>query len=210
MALTSTGAAARAAVGSYSIIPSAAVGTGISNYTITYANGTLSVTKVPLRVTAPSPNRAYGAANATLTPTYTGFVAGDTAASLTTAPTCVTTATAASPVGAYRITCSGGVSANYSITYAAGTLTVNKAVLTVTANNRTKTYGTALTLGSTAFATSGLVNGDTVARVTLTSTGAAARAAVGTYSIVPSAAVGTGLSNYTITYVSGTLKVTRP
>ena len=58
---------------------------------------------------------------------------------------------------------------------------------------------------------SGLVNGDTVTSVTLTSTGAAATATVAgsPYAIVPSAAVGTGLSNYTISYVNGSLTVTR-
>ncbi len=50
------------------------------------------------------------------------------------------------------------------------------------------------------------MNGDTVTSVTLTSAGAAASATVAgsPYSIVPSAAVGTGLGNYTITYVNGT------
>src|SRR6185436_11624204 len=41
--LNSAGYAAAAAVGSHSIVPSAAVGTGLANYTINYANGTLSV-----------------------------------------------------------------------------------------------------------------------------------------------------------------------
>ena len=52
-----------------------------------------------------------------------------------------------------------------------------------------------------------MLNGDVVTSVTLTSAGAAAAAAVGTYPIVPSAAVGTGLGNYTITYTNGTLTV---
>ncbi len=47
VALSSTGAGAGAGVGSYSIIPSAAVGSGLGNYTITYNNGTLSVTGSP-------------------------------------------------------------------------------------------------------------------------------------------------------------------
>jgi hypothetical protein len=46
--------------------------------------------------------------------------------------------------------------------------------------------------------------------VTLTSAGAAAAAEDGSYPIVPSAAVGTGLSNYSITYVPGTLTVLEP
>ena len=66
-----------------------------------------------------------------------------------------------------------------------------------------------MTFAGTEFTTSGLVNGDTVTSVTLTSTGSAATATVAgsPYPIVPSAAVGTGLGNYTISYVNGTLTV---
>ena len=98
---------------------------------------------------------------------------------------------------------------NYTITYVNGTLTVSPKALTITANNRSKTYGDTVTFAGTEFTTVGLVGSDTVTSVTLTSAGAAASAAVAgsPYSIVPSAAVGTGLGNYTITYVNGTLTV---
>jgi len=46
-----------------------------------------------------------------------------------------------------------------------------------------------------------------VAQVALASAGAASSAAPGTYPIVPSAAAGSGLTNYTIGYVNGTLTV---
>jgi len=85
--------------------------------------------------------------------------------------------------------------------------TINKAALTITANNDTKAYGTLKTFSSNAFTQTGLLNGDTITGVTLTSAGAAASAAVGSYDIVASAATGTGLSNYAITYVNGTLLV---
>ena len=88
-------------------------------------------------------------------------------------------------------------------------LTVNAASLTVTANNKTKTYGQTLTFAGTEFTTSGLLNSDTVTSATLTSSGAAATAGVtgSPYAIIPSAAAGTGLNNYSITYVNGTLTV---
>jgi hypothetical protein len=69
---------------------------------------------------------------------YTGFVNGDTAASLTTPPTVTTTATASSAVGTYPITASGAVDANYTISYSPGTLTVTPVGLTITANNQTR------------------------------------------------------------------------
>ncbi len=85
--------------------------------------------------------------------------------------------------------------------------TVTPAALTITASDEYKCPNFALILSGTAFTSSGLVNGDAVNSVTLTSSGAAASAPIGTYPIVPSAAVGTGLSNYSITYVNGTLTV---
>src|SRR5262249_11235520 len=84
---------------------------------------------------------------------------------------------------------------------------IDKAALTFTANNDSKVYGTSKTFSGTAFTQTGLVAGDTITGVTETSDGAPASAAVGRYAIVPSGATGTGLSNYTITYVNGTLTV---
>src|SRR5204862_6279158 len=77
------------------------------------------------------------------------------------------------------------------------------------ASNRTKTYGQTVTFAGTEFTLAGLVNGDTVTSATLTSSGAAATASSGgsPYAIVPSGATGTGLSNYTIGYVNGSLTV---
>ena len=82
--------------------------------------------------------------------------------------------------------------------------------LTVTASNIAKAYGQTVT--PTAFTTAGLVNGDTVASVTETSTGSVATAPVAgsPYVIVPSNAAGGSFvpTNYTIGYVNGVLTVT--
>ena len=87
--------------------------------------------------------------------------------------------------------------------------TVNAAVLSITANNASKTYGNTLTFAGTEFTTTGLVNGDTVTSVSLTSTGAVSseQVASSSYAIVASAAEGNGLGNYAITYVNGQLTV---
>ena len=170
-------------------------------------------TASPLTVTA-NASMTYGATVLpAFTVSYSGFVNGDTAASLGGTLVCTTTATTSSPVGNYPITCSGQTSVTYNITYVPGTLTVNPAPLTITANNAGKTYGTVLTFAGTEFTTSTLYNADKVASVTLTSVGAAASATVAspgpTYIITPSAAVGTGLGNYTISYANGTLTVSQ-
>jgi hypothetical protein len=96
---------------------------GVSGNTTTYD----FEPKAGLTVTAPDVTRVAGLANPTFAPTYAGFVYGDTAASLGTLPTCATTATADSPVATYPITCTGGVSANYDITYVPGTLHITAA-----------------------------------------------------------------------------------
>ena len=86
---------------------------------------------------------------------------------------------------------------------------MNPAPLTITAESTSKTYGQPVTFARSEFTESGLVNGDTVTGVTLSSAGAAATAAVAgsPYAIVPSGAVGTGLGNYTISYLQGSLTV---
>jgi len=81
--------------------------------------------------------------------------------------------------------------------------------LTITANLISKIYGQIVNFTGYEFTTSGLLSGDNVTSVTLTSLGApaAANVAGSPYGITPSAAVGTGLSNYDIVYVDGTLTV---
>ena len=62
MTLTSSGAAATASVGGspYDIVASAAVGTGLANYTITYIDGELTVEAKALTITADDLTKTYG------------------------------------------------------------------------------------------------------------------------------------------------------
>ncbi len=68
------------------------------------------------------------------------------------------------PAARIRITASGAVDSDYSISYVAGALTVTPAALTITANNQTKVYGAALPTLTASY--SGFVNGDTSASLT--------------------------------------------
>ncbi|MEI6821811.1 MAG: T9SS type A sorting domain-containing protein, partial [Bacteroidota bacterium] len=98
--------------------------------------------------------------------------------------------------------------ANYNAaTEVSQSLTINKAQLTITANNQTKPVGNSFTFTGSEFITSGLVYSDAVSNVTLTCAGATSGAVANYYDIVPSAAIGTGLSNYNIYYVNGTMIV---
>jgi hypothetical protein len=105
------------------------------------------------------------------------------------------------------------ITANYSdgTTFASSSAslmqTVNQRQLFITANSTSKNEGDTLTFAGTEFTTSGLVNNDSVSSVTLTSDGATAAAEDGSYPITGSNAVGSGLSNYDIMYINGTLTV---
>jgi hypothetical protein len=94
---TSATAGSHAPGGPYAITASGAVD---ADYSISYIAGTLNVTAAPLTITADDQTKVYGAGLPTLTASYSGFVNGDTAASLTTAPILVTTAAASSHVSA--------------------------------------------------------------------------------------------------------------
>jgi hypothetical protein len=134
--LASSGYAATAGVGSspYSIVPSAAQGSGLGNYSITYTNGQLTVNAASLTITANGATKSYGAANPSFSYTPSGFVNGDTASVLTGAPSLTTTATATSSAGSYTITAAAGTLAasNYSFLFVNGTLTINQATPSVT------------------------------------------------------------------------------
>ncbi len=87
------------------------------------------------------------------------------------------------------------------------------AQLTITANNQTKVYGNNFSFAGTEFKSAGLVNGDLVTNVALSSAGSAATASVGAspYAITASTPTGTNgfvASNYNISYVNGSLAVT--
>jgi filamentous hemagglutinin family protein len=199
-----TTATRTSAVGTYGITPSAATGVGLSNYTIGYVPGVLTINPAALVVAANSGASTYGQA---VTPSYraTGLVNGDSVSGVSLS----TSATSASGVGSYDVTASGATGtglSNYAITYQGGTWTIDPAALTVTAGNQSSIYGQTPVPGTTAFTTSGLVNGDSVTGVSLATTATEA-SGVGTYAITASNATGTGLSNYTITYQGGTWTV---
>lgn len=215
---TSPGTVATASVlGSpYAITPSAATGNFIaSNYTLTYVNGALVVTPIPLIITANNASKNYGE---TITFPKTAFTAnglanGDTIVSVNES-SAGSVATANVHTGPYAIVPSGAsgsfTPSNYTLSYVNGVLTVLPIPLVITANDASKYYGQTITLPLTAFTTRGLVNGDTVNSVHETSPGTPASANVlgSPYPITPSDATGSFTpTNYVISYSNGSLKV---
>jgi hypothetical protein len=114
-------------VGSYATTCS---GAADSNYIISYTPGTVTIAAVPLSIAASSGSMIYGGPVLPITPSYSGFVNGDSPASLTTQPVCATTATSLSPVSTYVSSCSGAVDSNYTISYQAGAVMVTQATTT--------------------------------------------------------------------------------
>ncbi|MCX7246442.1 MAG: YDG domain-containing protein [Burkholderiales bacterium] len=201
----------------------ALTGAKAGNYTVTNPAGlTANITAAPLTIAASNRTKSYGdgltLGTGSFTPT--GLQNLETIGGVTLAATGGTAA--ADNAGSYTITPSaatGGsfTASNYSITYTpnSGALTVSPATITLKANDRTKTYGSALTLGTTAYGITvgSLKNSDTITGLTLAASGGTADVdAVAGYTITPSAASGTGgfnTSNYTISYSTGALTVNK-
>jgi len=188
--------------------------TNTTDYTSTTKSVTINVLPATLTVTTTSKSKTYGTTFTAFTGTLSGLKNGDNI-TLAGFSSVGSAATATVVGGPYTISATlndpGSKLANYTIITHYGTLTVSKAPLAITANTAHKAYGQTLTFAGTEFTTSGLMNGDAVTSVTLTSTGAAATATVAgsPNTIVASAATGTGLSNYTVSYKVGHLTVSR-
>lgn len=108
-----------------------------------------------------------------------------------------------------NVVCTSTGAASVSVPVAPSAVALR--ALLITAQDRTKVFGTVFSAGTSAFTSSGLVSGQTIGSVTLTAVGGAAQYdAAGSYAIVPAnAAGGTFLAaNYSISYASGTLSVT--
>ena len=177
-----------------------------SNYALTFVGANLTISKATLTVTADNKSRPYGDPNPLLTATFAGFKFAESLATsgVAGAPALATVAAQSSPVGPYAITAALGTlaSGNYAFAFVNGTLTVDKASLTITANDASRPYGVANPTFSGGYA--GQKNGETFTMSF--STSATTFSAVGTYAIVPSADGGT-IGNYIVTPTNGTLTV---
>jgi hypothetical protein len=180
---------------------------GTADYVANTASKPLVIVKRTLLVRADSKTKTYGQANPALTATYDGFAYNETASTAVSAPALLTTtATPLSPVGTYPITGTGGSALNYTFSYEAGILTINKAVLTATADNKSKVYGADNPTFTARY--TGFVNAETEAVIenkAVATTLANATSPAGTYPIVLSGATD---ENYSFNYVNGILTVT--
>ncbi|MEI9917763.1 MAG: MBG domain-containing protein [Bacteroidota bacterium] len=175
------------------------------NYNTVSKTVHINVNKAALTVKASDATRTYGATNPTFNITYTGFVNSENETVIDTKPAATTTAGPTTPVQNVPITVSGGSDDNYTFTYTPGTLTITKAQLTATADNKSRPYGSANPSNSITY--TGFMNTDGPTSITQpgVSTGATTTSNVGTYPITVS---GGSATNYQLVLVNGTLTVT--
>jgi hypothetical protein len=198
-----TSATTTSPAGAYSIV--AAQGSlAAANYTFTFVNGTLTVNKAAPSVTWTTPAAiTYGTVLSAAQQNAKSSVAG----TFVYAP--VSGTSLAAGTHTLWVTFTPTDTTDYATRVVSVTLTVNRAVLTVTANKASRIYGAAnptFTGTITGFVlgqTKGVLSGAASLTTTATTT-----SPVGTYSIA--AAQGTlAAVNYTFTFVNGTLTVNK-
>ena len=195
--------------GTYPVKIQTFAGADDANNVWTLNEGTVTVNKAALTVTANDDAVTYGAG----VPAYgiddvvfTGWaVATDTPAnSLNGSFTVTTNYTQGANVGTYKITPAGYTSNNYTVTFVEGTLTVGKKTVTVTPDAVTgMTYGA--TLPAITYSYDGFYGGDTSAVVSnqpsYSTVYVAGTSPVGTYTLT---AVVDGLSATNYKFAAGT------
>ena len=189
-------------VGTYEITVSKG---SLKNYNVTFVSGTLTIEKAPLTVTAQDAVMTYGDDLPAFEASYEGFRNDDDASVLTAQPLLTTEATPQSGVGTYAINADGCEAQNYEMTYVSGTLTIEKAPLTVTPQDAVMTYGDDLPVFEASY--EGFRNDDDASVLTaqpLLTTEATPQSGVGDYEI---AAAGAEAENYEISYATGTLTI---
>lgn len=195
----SCGATATSPVGTYPITVSYTKAEGESMLNITCVNGSMTITKAPLTITAKSYTIKRGEEMPTLEATYTGLKNRETDTVFTKKPVISTVAKPDTLPGTYPIVASGAEAKNYEMSYVDGTLTITDDV-TVTANSYTRVYGDD---NPTFEFTS---EGATLSGTPAITCSATATSPVGTYDIV----IAKGdITNSTVTCVNGTLTITK-
>ena len=207
------------AVGAFA---SADVGTGITvnvsgltlsgaksgNYTLTQPTTTANITKRSLTVTATGVNKTYDGTTTATATLSDNRVGGDSlTVSYTTATFSNKNVGTNLTVNVNGISISGTKAGNYTLanTTAIASANITKAILTIKADNKTKTYGAANPALTVSF--SGFVNGETSKVLTTqptAATTATAKSSVGNYSITVN---GAAAANYSFSYGAGTLTI---
>ena len=178
---------------------STAIGTGLSNYSIAYTNGSLSIGRATLTVNGANNSAPYNSQLQTNSgAVYTGQQGSDT---FTISGYASALNYSATPY-ADNLVVSGAALANYTVVYNNGSLSVGQATLSVMGSNNTVQYN-GFSQNNTGATYSGQIGGDTFV--------ISGYASGLNYSASPYAdhlvASGASLSNYLAVYVNGSLSI---
>lgn len=165
----------------------------------------ITVGKAPLLISVNSEDKEYGEPNPTFSLNYEGFVLGETASDIV-APEVSTLATQASPAGTYEVALTGGTSDNYEYSLQTGTLTINKADLSIMADDKYKVYGEPNPSLSISYQGFKLQDDETDITAPTVSTNATNESGAGTYAIE---LTGGTADNYELVLTNGTITVTK-
>jgi uncharacterized delta-60 repeat protein len=165
----------------------------------------ITINKATLSVTAEDKNKTYGEANPTFTLEYTGWIGTDNVDSLDVEPGASSTADETTGAGSVDISVTGGSDNNYIFNSTNGTLTIGKATLSATAEDKSREVSQAnpeLTIQYSGF--KGSDNIDSINVLPTASTEADVESSPGDYEIT---VAGGEDNNYEFSYISGTLTV---
>lgn len=173
------------------------------NYSITFVGANFTITAIPLTITADAKTKVYGDADPALTYQVTSgsLVNGD---SVTGA---LTRATGEGVAGSPYAIQQGSVSAggNYSINFIGANLAVTPRAITVTADAKTKVYGSDDPALTYAITSGSLVAGDSISG---NLTRVAGETVAGSPYAIQKGTLSAG-SNYCITFAGANLSITR-
>ncbi len=183
-------------------------GAAAANYTFSYGAGAIAIAKRPVTVTASSPTVTYGDPVPSISPAYSAFSNGETS-SVVSGTSCTTGYTRTTAVAvAPTTTCSGSTAANYSFSYTAGAVTIQRAPLTVTASSPAVTYGDPVPTVTPSYA--GLVNGESGPSVVSGQSCSTAYAVTSDAGTTPATScAGGSAANYSISYTAGRVTIGR-
>ncbi len=175
------------------------------NYNLIFVDGRLTINKANATVTANSGNAPYNGLTQSVSGfTASGLVNGETASVLSG----VSAGGSGRNAGTYTTTASG-TDGNYNLTFVDGALTIQKAQLTVTADNKTRLYGQSNPTFTETI--TGFVNGENASSALIT--GSATGSSMATISSAPGSYTITGntgnlaAANYYFTAANGTLTI---
>jgi MBG domain (YGX type) len=195
--------------GPYAITPLGSDGATslLGNYDVTYKTGQLTITKKAATLTADDKSKVYGSADPALTTTDSGFLAADLGAGKITFS--ASRASGESVAGGpYTITPSASDGAtsllgNYDVTVETGQLTITKKAITVTADDKSKVYGSADPALTVTVPAGALESGDSLSGSLTRESGSN----VGSYAITKGSLTAGG--DYDLTVTPGTFTITK-